>query len=112
MILPTPSSPAGSAVPGLAIRARCALWVAVLTCLAALFAFSARAQAAAPSLYVANSFGFSHPARLTGYAAGAAGNAAPLTNVVGAATGLNGSIGVARDPQGLVWVSNSFSPCR
>ena len=110
MILTTPSSPAGFDVPGLAIRTRCVLWVAVLTCLTALFAFSARAQAAAPSLYVANSFGFSHPARLTGYAAGATGNAAPLTNVVGAATGLNGPNAIARDPQGLLWVSNSFTP--
>ena len=84
--------------------------VTVLTCLGAWLAFSASAQAAAPSLYVTNSFGFSHPARLTGYAAGATGNAAPLTNLVGAATGLNGPAGVARDPQGLVWVSNSFTP--
>lgn len=90
MILTTPSCPAWSAGPGLAVRQRCALWVAVLTCLGALLAFSASAQAATPSLYVANSFGFSHPARLTGYAAGAAGNAAPLTKLVGAATGLNG----------------------
>jgi sugar lactone lactonase YvrE len=110
MILTTSSSPAWSAGPDFAVGRRCALWVAVLTCLAALFAVCASAQAAVPSLYVANSFGFSHPARLAGYAAGAAGNAAPLTNVVGAAPRLNGPIGVARDPQGLVWVANSFTP--
>jgi sugar lactone lactonase YvrE len=110
MTLTTSSSPVWSAGLGLAVRRRCALVVTVLTCLGALVAFSSSAQAATPSLYVANSFGFSHPARLTGYAAGAAGNAAPLTDVVGAATGLNGPTGVARDPQGLVWVSNSFSP--
>ncbi len=110
MITIATSSPAWSAGLRPAVRRRCALWGAILTCLGALLASSASAQAATPSLYVANSFGFSHPARLTGYAAGAAGNAAPLTNLVGAATGLNGPAGVARDPQGLVWVSNSFTP--
>jgi hypothetical protein len=74
-----------------------------------LTASSASAQAAAPSLYLTNSFGFDHPARLTGYAAGIPGNAAPLTNLVGAATGLGGPAGVARDPEGLVWVSNTFN---
>ena len=57
-----------------------------------------------------HSFGFGHPARLTGYSAEASGNATPLTNLSGAGTGLNGAIAVARDPQGLVWVSNGFSP--
>ena len=30
--------------------------------------------------------------------------------MVGTATGLSGATGVARDPQGLTWVSNNFSP--
>jgi hypothetical protein len=34
------------------------------------------------------------------------------TNLVGSATGLNGTIGVARDAQGMLWVSNSFVPRR
>src|SRR5690242_423373 len=84
--------------------------LALLACLGAWLAGAASARAATPSLYVSNSFGFGHPARLTGYAAGAAGNVAPVTDVVGSATGLNGPIGVARDPQGLVWVSNTFTP--
>src|SRR5581483_8575097 len=101
----TPSSPSG-----FPFRRPLTVWLAVLTCLAAWLAGSEAARAATPSLYVSNSFGFSHPTSVTGYVAGATGNIAPVTDLVGAATGLNGTIGVARDPQGLVWVSNSFSP--
>ena len=69
-----------------------------------------RRRTASPAVYVTNAFGFSDPARVTGFAAGATGNTAPLTNLVGDGTGLHGSIGAARDPQGLVWVANSLDP--
>src|SRR5690348_15580951 len=75
--------------------------------LLALAATSA-AVAATPSFYVTNAFGFGHPPRVTGYAAGASGNVAPVTNLSGSATGLDGPFHGARDPQGLVWVVNSL----
>jgi hypothetical protein len=63
---------------------------------------STAAAAATPSLYVANAFGFGHPASLLGYLGGAAGNVAPVTDVTGSATSLSGAFGVARDPAGQV----------
>ncbi len=110
MTFTAPPSPASFTHLGFATRRRFAVCAAVLTCFGAWLSSSASAQAATPSLYVSSTFGFGHPARLTGYAAGATGDAAPLTDVVGAATGLSGATGVARDPQGLVWASNSFAP--
>jgi sugar lactone lactonase YvrE len=70
---------------------------------------AASARAATPALYVANGFGGSHPSRVTGYAVGAGGNVAPVTNLAGAATKLSAPFGLARDSQGLVWVSNTSS---
>jgi sugar lactone lactonase YvrE len=83
--------------------------IAILTVVIAVLGAAASARAATPSLYVTNGFGGSHPSSVTGYAAGAAGNVAPVTNLAGTATGLNTPFGVARDPQGLLWVSNSPS---
>src|SRR3954451_5929594 len=70
---------------------------------------AASAQAAFPSIYVANAFGFSHPSRLTGYAGGASGNVTPLTDLSGPTTALTGAAGLARASGGSVWVADQFS---
>ncbi len=70
---------------------------------------AASAGAAAPSLYVTSSLAFNVPSRLTGFAVGASGNVAPLTDLSGSATGLGGAVDLARDPQGLLWVPNIFA---
>ena len=72
MIFTAPSSPAPSAASGFVVRRPLAVWLAVLACFGAWLASSASALATTPSLYLANSFGFGHPDRLTGYVAGAA----------------------------------------
>jgi sugar lactone lactonase YvrE len=105
----TYTAPSSHAAPQRVIRRRSLFGIAVLTVVLAILGAVASARAATPSLYVTNGFGDPHPSRITGYAAGASGDAAPITNLAGAATGLNAPFGVARDGQGLVWVSNSSS---
>jgi hypothetical protein len=95
MIPTTPSFTALSVRSSISARCHLAALVTVLACICVLTAFTASAQAATASLYVTNSFGFGHPDRLTGYSAGAADNTAPLTNLVGTVTGLNGPAGRA-----------------
>jgi sugar lactone lactonase YvrE len=105
----TYTEPSSPAVAGHLYRRAVLFAVAVLAALIATLGAVASARAAAPTLYVTNGFGGSHPSSVTGYAAGANGNASPITNLAGTATGLNGPFGVARDPQGLLWVANSSS---
>ena len=104
---PLSVSPRGchASVPKLVRYLIVAAMIVVMSAVAA----PALAATSTPSLYVSNSYGFGHPARLTGYVAGASGNTAPVTDVVGQATGLYGSVGVARARSGSVWVANSFT---
>lgn len=51
--------------------------------------------------------------RINVYAAGlsASGNAAPMQQIAGPATGLTGVYGIAIDASGNIWVANYYAPC-